>query len=236
MPRVILFMFMLILAVEPVASADVAPSAYPALDIYLVTDEAPTSDGRESQATLRLKSIMAKVPELAYQIHYVSWPRAIRQVDMRHNALVFQMLRTPKREARYHWLVADQQVPVTLVALVKNPKKDWPLARLIQDQNIRIACLAATAYCEFLLQQGFVGSQIEQISLQEEDSVERVLIAGRVDFIVVAPSDLQRNMQRLQVTPSRYQASHQLIVMEDYLAGSLLLAPEVRQLFRQRFP
>ena len=62
-PRVILFVFMLILAVEPVAAADVAPPAYPALDIYLVTDEAPTSDGRESQATLRLKSIMAIVME-----------------------------------------------------------------------------------------------------------------------------------------------------------------------------
>lgn len=235
MSRVIIVLMLLVLAGARVAAKDAAPPAYPSLDIYLVTDEAPAADGRESAATQRLRSIMLKVPELPYQVHFVSWPRAIRQVERRDNALVFQMLRTPKRETRYHWLVADQQVPVNLVALSKNPKKDWSLARLLQDPNTRVACLHATAYCEYLSQQGFAEKQIEQITLQEEDSVERVLLAGRVDFIVVAPLDLARNMQRLQIDPSGYQVSHQLAMMKDYLAGGLLLAPEVRQLFRQRF-
>lgn len=236
MPQVILCVLLLLMvAVAPVAAKELAVAAYPALDIYLVTDEAPTANGQESAATQRLRSIMAKVPELPYQVHFVSWPRAIRQVERRDNALVFQMLRTPLREARYHWLVADQPVPVNLVALRNNPKKDWSLKRLIEDPQVRVACLDATAYCEYLSQHGFNENQIEQISLQEEDSVERVLIAGHVDFIVVAPADLERNMQRLQMDPSGYQVSHQLAVMKDYLAGGLLLAPEVRQLFRQRF-
>lgn len=217
------------------AGANDAATAYPKLDIYLITDEAPAPDGRETEATQRLRNIMAKVPELRFQLHYVSWPKAMRQVEQRRDALIFQILRTPQREARYHWLVADQQVPINLVALNRNPKKDWPLSRLKQDQNIQVACPANTAQCEILLQQGFREQQIVQVSPQQQESVERVLVARRVDFIVVAPSDLQRNMQRLNVAASAYQISHQLTSTDDYLAGGLLLDPAVRQLFRQNF-
>lgn len=226
---------LLILACMLTAGANAATPVYPKLDIYLITDEAPAPDGRETEATMRLRNIMAKVPELRYQLHYVSWPKAMRQVEQRSDALIFQILRTPQREARYRWLVADQQVPINLVALSQHRKIDWPLSQLIQDKDVQIACPANTAQCEVLLQQGFGEHQIVQISPQQQESVERVLLAGRVDFIVVAPGDLLRNMQRLSVAASAYQISHQLTSADDYLAGGLLLDPAVRQLFQQRF-
>ena len=233
---VVILLLILASTVMPAAEANAAATVYPKLDIYLITDEAPAPDGRETEATLRLRNIMAKVPELRYQLHYVSWPKAMRQVEQRSDALIFQILRTPQREARYRWLVADQQVPINLVALSQHRKKDWPLLQLKQDKQVRIACPANTAQCEILLQQGFGEHQIVQISPQQQQSLERVLLAGRVDFIVVAPGDLQRNMQRLSVAPSVYQTSHQLTSSDDYLAGGLLLDPAVRQLFQQKFP
>ena len=233
---VVILLLILSGMVTPAAEANAAATVYPKLDIYLITDEAPAPDGRETEATLRLRSIMAKVPELRYQLHYVSWPKAMRQVEQRHDALIFQILRTPQREARYRWLVADQQVPINLVALNRNPKKNWPLSRLKQDKDLRIACPANTAQCEILLQQGFDENQIVQISPQQQQSLEGVLLAGRVDFIVVAPVDLQRNMQRLSVAASAYQISHKLTSTDDYLAGGLFLEPAVRQLFQQKFP
>lgn len=233
---VVILLLILASTVMPASEAKAAATVYPKLDIYLITHEAPAPDGRETEVTLRLRNIMAKVPELRYQLHYVSWPKAMRQVAQRSDALIFQILRTPQREARYHWLVADQQVPINLVALNRNPKKDWPLSRLKQDQNIQVACPANTAHCEILLQQGFREQQIVQISPQQQQSLERVLLAGRVDFIVVASEDLQRNMQRLSVAASAYQISHQLTSTDDYLAGGLFLDPAVRQLFQQKFP
>ncbi len=233
---VVILLLILSGMVTPAAEANAAATVYPKLDIYLITDEAPAPDGRETEATLRLRNIMAKVPELRYQLHYVSWPKAMRQVAQRSDALIFQILRTPQRESRYRWLVADQQVPINLVALSQHRKKDWPLARLKQDKEVQIACPANTAQCEILLQQGFGEHQILQISPQQQQSLERVLLAGRVDFIVVAPEDLQRNMQRLSVAASVYQTSHQLTSSDDYLAGGLLLDPAVRQLFQQKFP
>ena len=233
---VVILLLILSSMVTPAVEANAAATVYPKLDIYLITDEAPAPDGRETEATLRLRNIMAKVPELRYQLHYVSWPKAMRQVAQRSDALIFQILRTPQRELRYRWLVADQQVPINLVALSQHRKKDWPLLQLKQDKEVRIACPANTAQCEILLQQGFREHQILQISPQQQESVERVLLAGRVDFIVVAPGDLERNMQRLSVAASVYQISHQLTSTDDYLAGGLLLDPAVRQLFQQKFP
>jgi len=246
--RLVLLVLLLVWGSQP-NNADAEASTYPPLDIYLTLDDVPASDGKENPAALRLRGIMAKVPELTYQIHYVSWPRAMRHVETRDNALVFQVLRTPQREGKYHWLVADRKVPVNLVALTKNPKKAWSLSRLKQDQSIRLACPAAMAYCEILQQQGFSSAQVVQINRLEEESIERALLAGRVDFIAVPPGNLQHNMQQIQaaeaayqmshqqihVAESVYQISHQLTMLEDYLAGGLLLDPAVRELFRQRF-
>lgn len=232
--NVVLCFGILLGLVASVAWADDAALQYPKLDIYLITDEMPAPDGTETAATLRLRKIMAKVPELRYELHYVSWPKAMRQVERRPDALIFQMLRTPQREARFHWLVADQHVPINLVTLRSNPKKDWSLSRLKQSNDVQVACPATTAHCEILTHQGFQADQIIQISPQQQESVERVLIAGRVDFIVVAPADLQRNMQRLDVDASAYQISHQLTAIDDYLAGGLLLDPKVRALFRNK--
>lgn len=245
----LLWVILLFVWWSPSDAADAKAPPYPPLDIYLTLEDAPGPDGKEHPAAVRLRGIMAKVPELSYQIRYVSWLRAIREVETRDNALIFQILRTPKREVQYQWLVADRQVPVNLVVLSQNPKKDWPLSRLKQEQSIRIGCPAASAYCEILLQQGFSTSQVETIGRMGEDSTERALLAGRVDFIAVPPGSLQSNMEQIQlaeaayqmshqqshVAESVYQISHQLTMLEDYLAGGLLLDPAVRELFRQRF-
>lgn len=245
----LLWLVLLFVWWSPSDAADAKAPTYSSLDIYLTLEDAPGPDGKEHPAAVRLRGIMAKVPELTYQIRYVSWLRAIREVETRYNALIFQILRTPKREVQYQWLVADRQVPVNLVALSQNPKKDWPLSRLKQDQSIRIACPASTAYCEILLQQGFSTSQVEPIGRMGEDSTERALLAGRVDFIAVPPGSLQSNIQQIliaeaaypmshqqsHVEESVYQISHQLTTLEDYLAGGLSLDPAVRELFRQRF-
>ncbi len=234
MRNVVLLLAMCVSIVAQTTSANEAVTAYPELDIYLITDEAPAPDGQETDATLRLRNIMAKVPELRYQLHYVSWMKALRQVEQRRDALIFQIIRTPEREPRYRWLVVDQQVSINLVALSQQPKKDWPLSRLKQDKDIRIACPANTAQCEILFQQGFTANQIVQLSPLQQESLERVLLAGRVDFIVVAPVDLRRNMQRLNIAASAYQISHQLTLVEDYLAGGLLLDTAVFELFQQK--
>lgn len=198
--------------------------------IYLLTDEQPTADGQESVVAQKLRHKLKAYPELHYQLHYVSWPKALAEVNRRSDALVVGLLRTPAREPHYNWLLPDDTQPTYLYCLHGHPQQQWTLSQLAASPTVRIACPALSAHCEMLRQQGF-SQQIQEIRLSEQNSIERLLLARRVDFIAVSDADIRRRMALLQVKPSVYQKGPQLAVLQDYLAGGPKLDPRIQAIF-----
>lgn len=206
------------------------PVQYPALHIHLLTDEMPLPDGSESVVAQQLRRKLAAFPQLQYQIHYVSWPKALAEVAKRPNALVYKILRTPSREDQFSWLIKDEQIQLHLYSLASQPLRHHSLEQLKSVGELRIACPAQSAHCEMLRHRGFRPAQILEVRLSEQTSVERLLLAKRVQFIAVAELDIQRRMALLGVQPEAYNKGAQVAELSDYLAGGLLLDPAVRQL------
>lgn len=198
--------------------------------IYLLTDEQPTADGQESVVVQKLRKQLNVYPQLSYQLHYVSWPKALAEVNRRSDALVAGLLRTPAREQHYSWLLPDDTQPTYLYCLSDHPLRQAGIRQLVANPALRIACPALSAHCEMLRQLGFT-AQIQEIRLSEQDSIERLLLARRVDFIAVSDADIHRRMSLLNVKPSAYKKGPQLALLRDYLAGGPKLDPRIRAIF-----
>ncbi len=209
-------------------------NTYPLLHIYLLTDEMPAPDGPESRVAQEVRRVMADFPELEYRLHYVSWPKALAEVAKKPDALVVNLLRTPAREPHYSWLVPGPPVQLHLYTLAEQPLRSHSLVALQQQPQLRIACPAQSAHCEMLLHVGFRPEQVMPVRLTEQDSVERLLLARRVDFIAAAGEDVERRMRLLGVEPAAYVQAQQVAELTDYLAGGPLLDPAVKALFLQR--
>ncbi len=199
--------------------------------IYLLIDEQPGVDGQESAVTQKLRKQLKAYPQLQYQLHYVSWPKALAEVNRRSDALVVGLLRTPAREHQYRWLLPDDTQPTYLYCLQGHPMQQWSISQLAATPTVRIACPALSAHCEMLRQQGFT-AQIQEIRLSEQNSIERLLLARRVDFIAVSDADIRRRMNLLEVKPTTYVKGPQLAMLRDYLAGGPQLDPRILAIFR----
>lgn len=204
--------------------------ALPEIHIYLITEEMPAPDGTESTATQRLRRQLARFPALRYQLHYVSWPKALAEVARRSDALIYRIARTPSREKNYHWLYPNQTIDLHLYALASQPLRHNSLSQLKLIPNLQIACPAQSAHCEMLHRQGFSQAQVLEVRLSEQASVERLLLAKRVQFIAVADEDFRRRMGLLQVPPTEYVTGPVVATLTDYLAGGPALDPAIRRL------
>ncbi len=211
-------------------AAEQLPTDLPRVQIYLLTDEMPAPDGTESAATQRLRRQLAEFPELQYDIQYVSWPKALTEVARRTDALVYEIARTPSREKRYHWLFPNETSNLYLYALADEPLRHASLQQLQQQPAVKIACPAESAHCEMLRLSGFSKEQVLEVRLSEQTSVERLLLAKRVQFIAVAAEDFRRRMAILKVPPKDYVTGPQVASLTNYLAGGPTLHPALRKL------
>ncbi len=211
-------------------AAEQQPTELPRAQIYLLTDEMPAPDGTESASTQRLRRQLATFPELQYDIQYVSWPKALTEVARRPDALVYEIARTPSRERRYHWLFPNETTNLYLYALADEPMRHASLQQLQQQPALKIACPAQSAHCEMLLLNGFSKEQVLEVRLSEQTSVERLLLAKRVQFIAVASADFHRRMAILKVPPKDYVTGPQVASLTNYLAGGPMLHPALRRL------
>lgn len=222
-----------LLAVLYVLSCELVHAGnYPLAHIYLLTDEQPASDGTESVVTRKLRQQLRAYPELKYQLHYVSWPKALAEVARRSDALVVGLYRTPQRERHYQWLIADAPESLHLYCLKQQPLCDLSIAQLVAKPAVRIACPALSAHCEMLHHRGF-SSQIIEVRLAEQNSLERMLLAKRVDFIAVSEPDIVRRMALLHVDSELYRQGPQVAELRDYLAGGPNLDPKLRALLTE---
>lgn len=211
-------------------AAESPVSELPRAQIYLITEEMPAPDGTESASTQRLRRQLAHFPALQYDIHYVSWPKALAEVARRSDALVYKIVRTPSREQRYHWLFPNETTNLHLYTLADQPLRHASLQQLQLLPSLKIACPAQSAHCEMLRQRGFSDAQVLEVRLTEQTSVERLLLAKRVQFIAVAAEDFRRRMAILKVQPKDYVTGPQVASLTDYLAGGPTLHPALRQL------
>jgi len=155
--------------------------------VVIYTEEFPPlnymhgKDGVKGYATEQVKKLMTAA-NIDYDIQLTSWYRAYQLTLTTPNTLIYTLLRTPEREALFHWYC-----PIGLPRQIS-------LFKLTDDMAIKLHHLNdAKAYslgvvrgdypAEYLLSQGFKVNENLVFSTDDEANT-RMLMSRRIDLIV----------------------------------------------------
>lgn len=214
----------------PVSADDGRAEDLPVVDIYLdrATDVLVRKD-KDRYATAavdKLKSFMGRTG-LRYRLHYVPWSRAMRQVAESRHALIYQLLRTPEREAKYHWIMqVFASDALHLIALDTTPEAKLKLPEILKG-NTLIGCQKATAHCDVARKLGVAEERIMEIPLAVPTALEQMLLRERVDFIIAYKSTARSNFNTLGEDPARAICITPIDSSDDYLAAPLGIDPAI---------
>ncbi len=129
-----------------------------ATDLQIVTENLPPYNYRDGAV---IKGVSAEVVQallkevgLQADIHVLSWVRAYLKALNQPNVLIFSIVRTPDREALFHWV---GQVSTTQSYLFKlSSRRDIRIARLQDARRYLIGTWREDVREQYLLSQGFI--------------------------------------------------------------------------------
>ncbi|MBL4790727.1 MAG: hypothetical protein JKY60_17330 [Kordiimonadaceae bacterium] len=162
------------------------PVPLPMLDVVIYRDqiepEAEQAGPAASMLTEAVKTYL-DASGLAYKVRMVPWTRlALRALKSDHT-LVVDLLRIPRRENHFHWLLQLDDTPQHLIGLDKLIGTDLSDAALLAG-NYRAICEAHSAQCSMFASMGFPKSSILQVFGTSDSDLAVLILAGRADFMI----------------------------------------------------
>ncbi|NVJ98039.1 MAG: transporter substrate-binding domain-containing protein [Alphaproteobacteria bacterium] len=169
-----------------------APFRLAATDLVVYTENYPPFNFTEPDGTVggfsteKVRQVL-DAAGLSYEIRVVPWARAVNFVQTQHNALIYTLTRTPKREHVYDWLVPLSDTNYYLFVRREETREVTPEA--LAAGVFTASCVSGDLACELLTSAGIPVKNITPI-MTAEDGDFRMVLAGRADIYI---SDLAAN-------------------------------------------
>lgn len=196
----------LVLIAVAFAMLAVLPSAR-AGTVRIITEEFPpydfTGDGGtvEGLSTDVVREVLADLG-IAAEIEVYPWARAFKMASGNPNTLLFSVVRTPEREAMFHWVGIVCEVKSYLFRL--HSRNDIDAATLAGLTDYSIGVVRGWAGQKFLEQHGF--ERLQKVA--NSDLNIKKLIGGRVDLIEDYEANLVFRMKKLRLEPRLVDKVH----------------------------
>lgn len=120
--------------------------------------------------------------------------RTLQRAAADPRSLVFGVRRRPRLEDQYHWVLQlTKPLKLALYARMGDPeavKEGMPTKGMI-------ACYLRSYECEYLLELGVPASQLMAVPQGAQGQIERLLLSGRVRYLVQSPGFAKTNLKRL---------------------------------------
>ncbi len=175
---------------------------------YTISTILEDQDGKPTYNKIiidHLKTVFSK-NDINFTFTATSWNRIMKQASKEENALIFDIIKTKKREKLFHWLtpVFPDNNPTFLFA--RNDKKLLKLTRQqIIDGPYTSVCSQLSVQCDYLLEFGFSKEKIITIIETKSTMLETFVLRGRADFFALKKGPLNENLIKLadqQIIPS----------------------------------
>lgn len=131
-------------------------------------------------ATANVRQIL-DVAGVDYTIRLLPWARAMRMAKSDSNALIFSLVRTPKREERFDWLAPLAESGFYLQARADDTRTFTP--ETIKSGIYTGSCIANDLACEFFLWTGMPTENIVPVHISLTGDFQMV-VAGRADLYI----------------------------------------------------
>lgn len=160
------------------------------------------------------------------------WARSFYIAKTQPNVLIYNMARTPEREAEFNWIGTVAAYQLGFVSL--SHRTDIAINRLDDAKRYTIAVQRDDLAANFLLQQGFSNGGALVISADITESWQ-LLLNGKVDLVVDDPVALQDMAQRLGVSVDKLHFVYAIpeLAQHTWLAASMGTPTEVVKQLQQ---
>jgi len=200
-----------------------------AADVTAYTEESPPyhylENGQVAGPAADLLRAACERAKLSCNIELLPWARAMALTKLKPNALLFSVVRTPEREAKFVWLGPVVTEPMWLFG-----RPDSPAVQSLAGLNqVRVGVVNGSAGADFLRAAGVPPQAIDAANGSEANL--RKFALHRVDFIVSTDSRMQRQLKR-QPLPFKVSKVLQLADATSYFAMHLQSSPEFVQALR----
>ena len=177
------------------------PFSLPAQDIRIITEEFPPYDFVDESgnvagmATEVVREVLDEVRQ-DVEIEVLPWARALKLARGTPSTLLFSVVRTPEREAEFHWVGVVCEVKSYLYRL--KSRSDIQPGGLSDLRQYSIGVVRDWAGQKHLEQSGFTQLQL----VADSDVNIRKLVNGRVDLIEDYEANLVFRMKRAGLDPT----------------------------------
>lgn len=193
----------------------------PVLNVYLSTSTKELIDAQEKSTEAALAKLTSFLTRsgLPYHIQFVPWGRALVLLEEDNHSLIYQLLRTPPREAQYHWIMpVFDNSKMELYTLQNSIYASQNLEQILDGKGLA-ACVRQSAQCDLLLRFGFPKNRIKEVTYTSTNVLEQMLLRGRVQFIPNYPATNSVSLYNLGYNPETVKSVAFLDSSQDYLAA-----------------
>lgn len=206
-----------------------------ATDLLIVTENLPPYNYTEGTAVKGVSAeiVQALLKELGLQadIHVLSWVRAYLKALKEPNVLIFSMVRTPDREALFHWIGKISATKSYLFKLAD--RKDIQLTNLEDARPYLIGTWREDVREQYLRSRGFIHQEQLDNSGNPRQNIQKLMMR-RIDLVADSDLSFYYQLQQLNYDPDLFMKAFQLeaVFLPFYIAFSKKTSPDLVEVFR----
>lgn len=145
--------------------------------------------------TKNIREILAKT-DIKYSINIYPWARSFHLAKSNPNILIYSILRTKQREAKFNWICPIYKS--TSIHAYKLTSNEININSLESIRTGVVGVMRGDHGYSFLVQEGFKEGVNLDLSSNEEINLKK-LITGRVDVVIQAKESLNYRLKSIGV-------------------------------------
>lgn len=204
--------------------------------LKIVTEDLPPyqmsgKNGRvEGIAAEKVAKLLADL-NIKADIEVMPWARAYKTAVDEPGTLIFSMVRTPDREALFHWVGVLMSTKTYLIALQE--RRDIKVEKLSDLLNYKVGVKRDDVVFQYLSGKNMLDTTVV---LPETLVTLKMLLRGRADIIAASPIHLDYMCGKIGCKRSDFKFLFELdeLSSDFYLAANRQTPPEVIALLKQQ--
>ncbi|MEP0354146.1 transporter substrate-binding domain-containing protein [Paraglaciecola sp.] len=176
-------------------------------------------NGENKGPSIEILQAVLKEAQLDATVKFMPWVRAFSTAKNNPNTLIFSMIRTPEREADFHWIIQVSNLSRVFISLASKPENY--VDTMQQAKHKLIATIVDSASYNELISHGF-SEQENLYRVPDWEVMVTLFESGKVDLIYAEPNSIKHILERRgkESVTLRYKAIESKKELTSYIAIS----------------
>ncbi|MEP0176879.1 MAG: transporter substrate-binding domain-containing protein [Paraglaciecola sp.] len=150
-------------------------------------------NGENKGPSIGILQAVLKEAQLDATVKFMPWVRAFSTAKNNPNTLILSMIRTPEREADFHWIIQVSNLSRVFISLASKPENY--VDNMQQAKHKLVATIVDSASYNELISHGF-SEQENLYRVPDSEVMVTLLESGKVDLLYAEPNSIKHILKR----------------------------------------